>query len=113
MISRAVTASSRPGFAQHLAQRAALDQLHDQEDHVAVPPLIGDGDHVRVRQPGRGLGLAPEAGDEVLVGGERRMHHLHGDRAVEPGVESGVNDGHSALREPSGDLVATVEQPAQ
>ncbi len=101
------------GLAKHLTQRATLDQLHDQEDDVAVLALICDGDDVGAGQPGGGLGLAPEAGDEVLVGGEGRMHGLDRHRTVEPGVEGAVHHSHPAGGDAPGDFVATVEQPTQ
>ena len=64
-----------------------------------VGALVVDGDHVGVRQPGRGLRLADEPGDELLVLGQRRVHHLEGDRAVEPGVVGLVDGGHAAARQ--------------
>ena len=100
-----------PRLAQHLAQGAALDQLHHQEDHIAVAALVGDGDDLRAAEAGGSLCLPAETSDEILVGGEDGMHDLDRDLTIEPGVERGVDDRHAALREPALDLVTAVEHP--
>jgi hypothetical protein len=86
--------------------------LHREEDVAGVLALVEHRHHVRVRQPGRRLGLADEPGDELVVVGEYRVHHLDGDDALQPGVESRVDRGHA----PAGDArlhpVTAVEQPS-
>ncbi len=82
-----------------LAQRAALDVLHDDVRTSAVAALVEDGDDVGVGEPGCGTRLAVELPREVEVVPEALVHDLHGDDAVEPGVESSVDSGHSAARQ--------------
>ncbi len=95
--------------ADQVAQGAAADQLHREEDVALVGALVVDGDHVGVRQPGRRVRLPDEAGDELLVIGQRRVHHLERDGAVEAVVVGLVDDGHPAPRQTWADVVAPVQ----
>ncbi len=54
-------------FAQQVAQGAAADEFHDQEDVAVVFALVVDGDRVDVGQLGRGPGLAGEPVGEGRV----------------------------------------------
>ena len=103
----------RPLLAEPLPQRRPLDQLHHQEHPVAcrapVDALVGDGDGVGRGQLRRRLGLPVEPGDEQRVPGERRVHDLHCDRAVESPVDRRVHRGHAACGEPVANLIAAVE----
>lgn len=98
-----------PERVEGVAQGAAGDVLHHQEDVLAVGALVVDGDDVGVGQRRGGLGLADEAGDEVLVGGESCVHHLDRDDAVEPEVAREVDRGHAAARDAGLNAVAPVE----
>ena len=99
--------------AQHLAQRAAGDQLHHQEDDPAGPGLLGalveDGDRVGVRQPGRGAGLPDEAVGERRVVRQRRRHHLDRDPAVQSQVGPRVHGRHAAAGDRRVHPVAPVQ----
>ena len=55
----------RAPFGQQLAQRAALDELHDQKRVPGVQTLVVDRDQPGVLQPGDGAGLELEAGQEL------------------------------------------------
>ena len=100
---------------QHLAQRAALDVLHDDVglDVAAVGRhlLAGvvDRDDVGVVEPGGGLGLASEAGLEGRVGGEVAAQPLDRDLAAQPHVGAVADLGHAAAAEQVPDLVASPE----
>ena len=106
-------------LVQDLAQGLALHQLHDdvgQRDRRA-PGLEGlvlagvvDRDDGGVVEPGRGLGLAAEPGQECGVAGQVRAQHLDGDGAPEAGVLAGVDLGHATPADEAADLVATAEQ---
>ncbi len=48
-------------LAEHLAQRAALQVLHREEEQAVVLALVEDGDDAGVGEPGRRAGLADEA----------------------------------------------------
>ena len=93
-----------------VAQGAPADELHREEDVPLVGALVVDGDHVGVGQPGRRVRLADEPGDELLVVGQARVHHLERDRAVETVVVGLVDRGHPAPRQPGTDVVAPIEQ---
>ena len=101
-------------FAQQVAQRAALDELHDQEDVVPVRvdlvALVVDGDGVEVGEPGGGARLAGEPVAERRVGGQRRGHDLDRDEPVEPLVDGRVHRGHPAARDTLQDPVAALER---
>ena len=65
-------------------------------------PLSPGSEHVskidhdrRVGQPGRGHRLAPEPGDELLVGGEVRVEELHRHPAGEDLVDGLPHRGHA------------------
>jgi hypothetical protein len=111
----------RPGgrqgalLVQHVAQRAARDELHDEVRGAGarVGALVVDGDDLGARQPGGRAGLPGEALDEVGVLRERRPHGLHGDRPVEPGVGGGVDGGHATAGDDALEPVATVEQSTE
>lgn len=100
----------RAAIAQHVAQGAARDVLHRQVDVLPLGALVEDRDHIGVREPGHGLGLADEALDERDIGRQRRVHHLEGEHPVEPGVHGPVDRGHAAHGDAGIDAVAAVEQ---
>ena len=104
--------------SEALEQRAEgrpLDELHDHEQvgrEVADGGLavVVDRCDVRVGQPSHVLPLAAEPLDEGGVGGEGRVHDLHGHAAAEDLVGRAVDGRHPARRDPLGDRVA-VRQP--
>ncbi len=96
-------------MAQQVAQRRSGYELHREEDSVGVGPLVVHGDDVRVRQPRGRPRLPDEPRHELGVGGQRRVHHLDGDRTVEAGVQRLVHGGHPAAREEPAHLVPAVE----
>ncbi len=97
-------------LVQNVAQGVARHVLHGQEDGAIVLSLVEHLDDVRVGQPGGGPRLAGEAGDEVRVFGERGVHHLERDRAVESGVGGPVDRGHAPARNPLVDEVSLVDE---
>lgn len=99
----------RPALPQHVTQGAAGDVLHGQIDVRPVRALVEDLHHVGVREPGHRLGLPDEPLDERAVGGQRRVHHLEREHAVEAGVQGPVDRGHPADRDACVDAVAAVE----
>ena len=70
--------------AEELGAVLTLEILHDQVSRaVGSLPRVEDGDDVRVLQPGRRLGLALEAHDELAVLGEATVKDLQRDPALE------------------------------
>ena len=102
----------RPALGEQLAQSASRDQLHDQEDHVAVRAEVVDADEVGVRQLRHRAGLAAEAVAEDGVVDVAVVHHLHGDRARETHVHAAVDGGHAAARDGVVDAVPPLEHVA-
>ena len=102
----------RPAVAQQRAQVAAVDVLHDQVGRtgLGVASLVEDRHDLRGGQAGGRAGLAGEPRDEVGVVGERPVHHLDGDRTVEPLVDAAVDGRHPAPGEQRRQPVAVVEQ---
>ena len=96
-------------LADQVAHGQAGDVLHHQEERAVVVAGVEDGDHVVVREPGGGAGLALEAADELLVVGQPLVHDLDGHRAVEPEVGGLVDGGHPAAGDPGAHAVAAVE----
>ena len=97
---------------QQVAQRAAADQLHDQEDQALVAALVADRDDVGVAEHRGGAGLAGEPVDERRVVGQVLGHDLDRDRAVQPQVGGGVDGRHAAAGEPLLEAVAPLEDQA-
>ena len=72
-----------------------MDELHGHEVAAAGGADLVHGDHVGVRQPGHGAGLAQQS----VLGLARRSpsaEDLEGDPALEVGIEGSVHDSHPA-----------------
>ena len=72
MTANAAGTPRAPAGAQHVAQRAAVDQLHDEEQPVLIGALVVDVDHGGVVDAGRRAGLPLEADAERRVAREPR-----------------------------------------
>ena len=97
---------------EQIAQRAAADELHDQEDQALVAALVAHADDVRVAEHRGGAGLPGEPVDERRVVGQVLGHHLHRDRLVQPEVGGRVDRRHAAAREPLLEAVTPLEDQA-
>ena len=93
----------------HVAQRPAVDVLHDDERRAVLLAPVEDADDVGVVQARGGLRLAPEPLDERGVARELGGEHLERDGAVELRVAGEVHVGHAAVRDLADDLVAVRE----
>lgn len=100
----------RPALPQHVAQRASGDVLHGEIDVRPIGTLIEHLNDIRVGEPGDRLRLPDEPLDERPVGGERRVHHLEREHAVQAGVHGPVDRGHPADRDPRLYAIPAVEQ---
>ena len=109
MVCNAARGPSAPP-AEPVAQRPAGDVLHREIDVPPVGALVVDRDHIRMRECRRGLGLAGETPDELVIDGEVRMHDFEGHGAVELGIVPDVHRGHSAARDPRLHPISPVEQ---
>jgi hypothetical protein len=88
-----------------LAQRAALEVLHHEEQ---VPVVLHDVEHRRdvgVVDPARDLDLAQEPPARGLVRGEPRRERLDRDRAVEVAVLRPIHLPHAARADELLDVV--------
>ena len=99
----------------HVAQGPTVDVLHHDVGpaHVPVQPvltLVEDRDNVRMRELGRGPGLAVELAGELGVVTQTDVHHLDRDGPRQPGVHRLIDRRHAASGEALGDLIATVQQ---
>ncbi len=92
-----------------LAQRPALDQLHDHVVGRAFLAPVVDRDDVRVTQIRRRLGFTSEPCDEGLVRSEIGMQDLHRYSSVEQGVFSLVHVRHPAPCEMGNDSISIGE----
>ena len=84
----------RPAFEER-AQRVALEQLGDEERHVADAD-VEDREDVRVRQRGDGARLLLEAAKLIGIGGTCLRDHLDRDVAAEPRIAGAVDLTHAA-----------------
>ena len=99
-------------LVEQVPQGPARQILHGQVQVRPVAALVVDGDHVRMREPRHGLGLADEPVDEILVPRQVRVHDLERHPPVEASVHGAVHRGHAAHRNQRLHLVAAVQQPS-
>ena len=95
----------RPFLSDDVAQRPALDVLHDDVVRAVVRAGVVHADDVRMVQRRGRLCFAAEARDEVRVAGELDQQRLDRDRAAEHTVPAEVYLGHAARTEPVAQLV--------
>ncbi len=105
----ALAGCHRRVLADQVAQGVPGDVLHRQEQGAVVVALVEDADHVRVREPGCGPGLADEPGGEVVVVAEPGVHDLDRADPVQAQVDGLVDGGHPAAGDARTDAVAAVE----
>ena len=86
----------RAALAHELLQRAPVDQLHRDVGRPVPLGAVEDADDVRVREPRRGLRLAPEALAELRVLGEAPAQQLQRHAAAEHLVLGAPDLGHAA-----------------
>ena len=86
----------RAGALDPSLQRLALHVLEDDVGGAAVLAGVDHGDHVGVRQPGHGAGLAPEALELERIVLEGVVEHLDRHPALERLVECLVDGRHPA-----------------
>jgi hypothetical protein len=94
-----------PAVLQTVAERAALQQLGDDERSAVVRTDVEDGDHVRVGEGRRSARLAREPLQPLGVRGEAVRQDLQRDLTPEPGVAGAVDLANAAGSEPGHDLV--------
>ncbi len=85
--------------AHDVLERCSVEQFHGVvEEPIWSPPVVEDGDGVRVREPSRELHLALESG-EARLPGLLRTHELDGCGAPHHGVARPVDRPHAPLAE--------------
>ena len=90
--------------AQHALERRTVDELHRDE---VVPVRLAervDLDDVRMREPGRGRGLAPKALDRLRVAAADPGQDLERHAAVQRELARLVDDAHPAAPDLPDDL---------
>ncbi len=97
-------------LADQLLERAARQVLHRDVVRVLEAAAVIDADHVRMLEAGGRLGLAPEAFDEVWVGGKPIVQELQRDPARQLLVLGQENVRHAARAKLRHHLVAAVDQ---
>ena len=90
-----------PRLRENGGERPPVDEFHDDEVRALVLAPVEDRHDVRVGEVGGGLGLPPEALDEVPVDRELGEEHLERDRTIEQAVVGPVHLRHA----PAGDEV--------
>ena len=105
-VLRGLARRQRAGL-EPLAQRFALQQLHDGVGHAVRGAEVEDREDVRVRERGDRARLALEARERLGVGRNPLRQHLERDVARQPRVARAVDLAHSSRAERSQDLVGT------
>ena len=94
-------------LAQAVAERFALEELHDEVLGLALASHVVQRADVRMRQLGNRLGLALEALAGLGRRGQVRRQDLDGDGPLEPRVLSPVDFPHAARADRRQDFVRT------
>ncbi len=103
----------RTALVQEFTQRAALDELHDEEGVHTVEALVVDRNQAGILESCHGPRLALEAGQELLIMGVARIHHLQRHRPVQSDVETAVHRGHASRGDHAVHAVAAIENRAE
>ncbi len=101
-------------LADHVRQRAAVDQLHHDPRPAVLLQHVVDGDHAGVLDPGGGAGLPLHPGVEdlqLVLGQVADGQFLDGDLAVEHPVPGPPDGTHATPAEPLPQLVPVGQQP--
>jgi len=85
---------------EQTVEALALEQLHgDERNAVGVGAGVDDLDDVGMSDQGRGLGFAPDAGEDLVVARERVVQQLERDHAVGQHVLCEVDGAHATFAE--------------
>ena len=87
----------RGPVGDHIAQRLAIDELHDDERVVAMLGHLVHGADVRMVERAGCARFIQQAPAAVELGA--RMKQLYGDGALQPGVEGAMDDAHTTRTE--------------
>jgi hypothetical protein len=105
----------RPVPDDQVAQGRRVHQLHHQEQPPGRLHHVVEGDHARVVEPGRGLGLPqrPVADRRLLLVGQAggQLDLLDRHRPVEQHVVGPPHDAHAATAEGRPEGVTAGDQP--
>ena len=96
----------RVALLQEILERRPAQQLHDDEEAVAVFADVEDRDDVRMRQAGGRLRLPVEPRPDVGIVFEIGRQDLEGDVPAHRFVTRAVDDAHRAAADPLDDLIA-------
>ena len=104
---RAVWGKCFPLLLQYLIQRLTIDELHgDVVKSILFPNLI-DVDDVGVIQAGGSLRLTLQAFNRGSIAGEVGKEKLEGDKAIQTGLFSFMDDCHTAATDLRNDPILT------
>ena len=92
-------------FIQFVAQRHAVDELHDDVRTAVVSADVENRDEIRMIERSGGARLDLESLQTIGIRRQRRRQHLHGDVAADARVARAKHLSHSARREPRGKLI--------
>ena len=100
-----------PPLVELLAQGDTGHQLHDDRLLAVVGAGVVDGDDRGVVEAGHGDRLPTEALDELLVGGQVGVKHLHRDRPAQHEIGARPHPRHAADRQQPVEPVTAGEKP--
>ena len=98
-------APAADALADPVAQRLALEQLHDGDGHAADDRQLVDREDVRVRQRRDGADFGLEPAPHLGIGGDVVRHDLERDVASEPRIARAIDVPHPAGAERRDDFV--------
>src|SRR6267378_1380600 len=112
VIPAAATARTKPKSAIFTSPSSEIKTFSGLTSRCTSPARCAAADQPGILQPGDRAGLELEAGQELVVVGVARVHHLKRDRAVEPGIQAAVNRRRTAAGDFCLDEVAPFQQGA-
>ena len=99
-------------LGEELAQGTAGNELHDEEDGIAVRGEVVNSHKVGVRQLRHRAGLTAETLLENRVTSKVFVHDFGRHRTTEAEVNAAVHGGHAAARDGTVNAIASVQNVA-
>ena len=108
-----VDLKERASSCQHLADREAVDELHDDVGEFTIDAVVSDADAVLALERRDSLGLPMESGNGLRIGRMLRLEDLHGiGERLDARVRRHKDPPERALAEHALDSVLAVNQVA-
>ena len=94
------------GAGEDALEVGAIDVFHREIEQPGTRLAeVVNGNDARVLEPGEGLRLTTETGDEVLVRSQLGWEEFDGDGTIEGGLHAAIDGSHSTATDERGDFI--------